>query len=423
VIGQDIKKIGSANGIFLPLGLILLLIEVLVFVKSDGTFHDAKTLLEASELLGSRINPYTNDYFLNSYALAGPFTAFISIFPLSLAPTIWNLANGCGIFYFLNYLAKDKSWSLKIWFLVLVLAMSPSRAMFASIQHTGVILGLLTFAFHISGNSVNINKKATNIFAAVSLLIAFEFKPQSAIPVLALFLIKKDHQGIFKLWLAATVTLHLVTSYFFRMPLDLMWVERLAGRSQVTAEVNAGENSIWILASSIFAQPKFWLVVSFVAYAVSTGYLIWFNSRAGGDRNLLIIALVIPLTLSYVHTYDYLAISILAAWLFIRTEGSYFGSLATFLFLLPTVATGSDMKIRILVALAAYLLFEFYRAAAGSRVKVSSLLSVLCSSAFYFLISLIVKSENLRISILLSLSSVLAIFALRDFKIGNNKYL
>jgi len=295
--------------------------------------------------------------------------------------------------------------------------------MFASVQHTGVILGLLTLAFHISGNSVNLNKKTTYFFAAISLLIAFEFKPQSAIPVLALFLIKKELRGIFKLWLATTVTLHLATSYFFRMPLDLMWIERLAGRSQVTAEVNAGENSIWILASSIFAQPRFWLVVSFVAYAVSTSYLVWFTSRAGRDRNLLIIALLIPLTLSYVHTYDYLAISILAAWLFIRTEGSYFGSLGTFLFLLPTVATGSDMTIRILVALAAYLIFEFYRAAAGSRVEVSSLLLVICSSALYFLLSLIVKSENLRISILLSLGSAAAIFALRELKIGTDKYL
>jgi hypothetical protein len=423
VIGQDIKRIGSANGIFLPLGLILLLFEVLVFVKSDGTFHDAKTLLDASELLGSRINPYTNDYFLNSYALAGPFTAFTSIFPLSLAPTIWNLVNGCGIFYFVNYLAKDKSWSLKIWFLVLVFAMSPSRAMFASVQHTGVILGLLTFAFHISGNSVNINKKVTYFFAAASLLIASEFKPQSAIPVLALFLIKKELRGIFKLWLATTVTLHFVTSYFFRMPLDLMWIERLAGRSQVTAEVNAGENSIWVLASSIFAQPRFWLVVSFVAYTVLISYLIGFTSRAECDRNLLIIALLIPLTLSYVHTYDYLAISILAAWLFIRAEESYFGSLATFLFLLPTVATGSDMTIRILVALAAYSMFEFYRATAGPRVKVPSLLLVICSSALYFLLSLIVKSENLRISILLSLGSAVAIFALREFKIGTDRHL
>jgi hypothetical protein len=295
--------------------------------------------------------------------------------------------------------------------------------MFASVQHTGVILGLLTFAFHISGNSVNINKKATYFFAAASLLIAFEFKPQSAIPVLALFLIKKELRGIFRLWLAITVSLHVVTSYFFRMPLDLLWIERLAGRSQVTAEVNAGENSIWILASSIFAQPRFWLVVSFFAYAVLNSYLIWFTSHAGGDRNLLIIALLIPLTLSYVHTYDYLAISILSAWFFIRSEGSYFGSLAAFLFLLPTVANGFGLIIRILFALAAYLMFEFYRAAAGSRVKVLSLLLAICSSALYFLSPLIVKSENLRISILLSLGSVVAIFALREFKIGTNKYL
>lgn len=384
-----------------------------MFAKSDGTFHDAQTLLDASSLLSQGVNPYTNLYFLNSYSLAFPFTKFIGIFPTPIGPLIWNLINALGIYVLISYLTPAKCLPNRIWILALVLAMSPSRAMFASVQHTGVILGLLCLAFQYGKKFLILNGHRNLLVASSCLILAFEFKPQFAIPLLAVFFFDGKARTIFYLWLTGTVVLHGLTSLYFKMPLDQMWLERLAGRSQSTAEVNAGENSLWIIPSSVFGNPKLWLVSGFICYALGVLYLIRLAYLKESEQRIFLISLLVPLSLTYVHTYDYLAIAILIATVFYSRASINLAGLGALLFLVPTVATNSELYSNFAVSLGLYLVFEAIRLFMGIKRKVFGLLVALLIASIYVSIFDLVSSENLRISVLLTVATGIGIFSLK----------
>ena len=392
-----------------------------MFAKSDGTFHDAQTLLDASSLLGQGVNPYTNPYFLNSYSLAIPFTKFIGLFPSPVGPIVWNSINALGIYVLISFLTPAKSWPGRIWILALVLAMSPSRAMFASVQHTGVILGLLALSFQY-GKRFLIQSGHRNLLVASScLILAFEFKPQFAVPLLAVFFFNREGRKIIYLWLTGTVVLHGITSLYYKMPLDQMWLERLAGRSQSTAEVNAGENSLWIIPSSVVGHPKLWLVVGFVCYALGVLYLIRQAYINESELRVFLISLLVPLSLTYVHTYDYLAIAILIAILFYSQASSYLVGLGVLLFLVPTVATNSELYSNYAVSLVLYLVFEAVRHLLGIKLQVWWLLVSLVIATVYVYTFGFFSSENLRISVLLTVATGFGVLSLK--RASDNKLL
>jgi hypothetical protein len=384
-----------------------------MFAKSDGTFHDAQTFLDAASLLGQGVNPYTNPFFLNSYVLAIPFSKFISLFPSPIGPIIWNLINVLGIYILISYLTPAKSLPTRIWILTLVLAMSPSRAMFASVQHTGVILGLLSLSFNY-GKKFLIQRGHRNLLIASScLFLAFEFKPQFAVPLLAVFFFNRKGRIIFYLWFSGTVVLHGITSLYFKMPLDQLWMERLAGRSQSTAEVNVGENSLWIIPSSVFGHPNLWLVVGFISYLLGVIYLIRQTYINESEHRVFLLILLVPLSLTYVHTYDYLALAILIGILFYSHSSSNLVGLGALLFLVPTVATRSELYSNFAVSLALYLVFEAVRQLLGIKVQVRRILVAIAIASVYVSTFGLFSSENLRISVLLAVAAGLGILSLK----------
>ena len=386
-------------------------------MKIDGGFHDSQTFLDATRLLTNRENPYQDPFFLNSYTLALPFSKYASFFPTPLGPAIWNILNAGGIYLFIALISPNKPWLIRFWTLLLVLATSPARAMFASVQHTGIILGFLALSFFLVKKGQQMHSSLFKILSGIVAIIPFELKPQFAIPLILIYFVRSQYRSAFWTWICSTLFLHLCVSLYFRMPLDKYWIKRLLGRSEVTTNVNSGDNSLWIIPSSLIGNSHFWLVTGFIAYVIALLLLARFALSGMTEQKLFIFSTIIPLTLPYVHTYDYLVICIVLSMYFFRVGVRDSINLSLMIFLLPTITNASNLLSKVLISLALYFGFamvqtHIFRGKSSFRATVG----ILVFSTVYYLIYDNFRVDNLRVSLLLTLGALLSVHGTRNLR-------
>ena len=391
---------------FIVLAVFFFVAEFFLIIKIDDGFHDSQTFLDASRLLNARENPYLDPYFLNSYTLALPFSKYASFFPAPIGSTLWNVINLFGIFFLICQISPSKSLLIKFWTLLLVLATSPARAMFASVQHTGLILGCLTLSLFLVNKGARLQSSSYKVLSGMVAIIPFEFKPQFAIPILLIFLVEHQYRTAFWSWISLTILLHLSVSSHFNMPLDVLWLQRLLGRSEVTTSVNSGDNSFWIIASSAFGYPHFWLLIGFLAYAISLAALLKFVNLGMSPWKPLLVGALTPLALPYVHTYDYLIICVIVATKFFSRGSRHSVNISLILFLLPTITAPSDLLTTVGFSLVIYFGFKLVRAQlSDGEFSWRTTIGVIFCSGTYIASYSRFHVENLRISLLLALGA------------------
>ena len=401
----------------LSLAILCLIIEFVLFMKIDDGFHDSQTFLDAFDLISDRENPYLDPYFLNSYTLALPFSKYASLFPAPFGSTLWNLINAGGIILFISLVSLNKSWPTKLWILSMVIATSPARAMFASVQHTGIILGFLALSFFLAKKGQQMHSPLCKILSGIVAIIPFELKPQFAIPLILIYIVRSQYHSAFWTWICSTLFLHLCVSLYFKMPLDKYWIERLIGRSEVTTNVNSGDNSLWIIPSSLFRNSHFWLVTGFIAYVIALLVLARFALSGMTEQKLFTFSTIIPLTLPYVHTYDYLVICVVLSMYFFRVGVRDSINLSLMIFLLPTITDASNLLFKVLISLALYFGFamvrtHIFRGKSSFRATVG----ILVFSTVYYLIYDNFRVDNLRVSLLLTLGALLSVHSARNLR-------
>ena len=415
---MQIRISKSATLTIIYLGVISVILEFLFFMRTNSSYHDFQTFTDSAELLASGENPYKDPLFLNSYTLSIPLSKFAMFLPAPIGSTFWNILNAIGIYGFLRIISPSLSNVAQLWVFVLVLASSPARAMFASVQHTGIILGLLTLAVHFA-RSANIKKRLSYKFlAGMTLIIPFELKPQFALPVMLIFLFSTHYRFSFYVWAGFTVLLHSLMSSYFRLPLDKLWIERLLGRSDITTKVDSGDNSIWILPSYFFGHSHIWLILGFVCYFSALLFqirLVWI----GFDVNsLLVFGMLSTILLPYFHTYDYLIVCTLLSLHYFQEKSSYYRVSAVFLFLVPTIVDDSNLLSRVVFACLIFLVIDTVKnQIVRSRTLWKSFLTYFGTSVVYFISYSRFPFENLRISFLMFTAS--ALFALSVFQRGH----
>ena len=393
------SRIRGAIFLITPLVLIGLICKMVLGVSG---YQDSETLLGAANFLSLRLNPYENPFFLNGYILA-PLAHILS--------SPFSQVNGARIYVIFNLaLLALLVWDLcrnlnskKIFIIIfVVLTSSPTRAMAASVQHTGLILASSYFSYKI-GFFYQPYTKASKFlkytFLPVLLLIPIELKPQLMLPLIAVFLSQQKLRIHMISCLALGLILHLSLSFYLRMPLDKYWLMRLLHRSSETTGDDSRENSPWTLLGIFVGHPRIWLGLSsliFLTLVIGLSYLV----KSGVlTQNYFLFSFSIPLFLSYIHPYDLILSIIVVASLFVKAPAVRGSTFLLPLFLLPTIGTDRllllfSLSIFLLIWLtsedrAAYLWFDF--------------VELVLSLAVYLLFTHFTRDIGLRVNIHMSI--------------------
>lgn len=392
--------------LFLLLVLFCAQLTLLVFVTTG--YHDFATFITAHKLIGEGLNPYQDNFFRNGYVLIFPLWVYSKILGSVFGPSLWNLLNLLGLVVPLTSLTPKKSWGVRFLILVTLLFTSPARSMFANVQHTGIVIGLLSYIFMASGKT---NRSLKSDFvAAAMLLVAFELKPQTVIPLMFLLLFSRKQYRCVGIWVAMSLVIHLGLSIFYKLPLDFLWLKSLAGVSQNSVAIDAGDNSIWGVFSHLFGFATIWSIIAYLTYFM--GALLLSNSKklGLGQSNEFALVFLAPLFLSYVHPYDFIIVALFVICALFQHDWPRPISACLILLLVPTVANIRAFIFFTLSAFAIFLIFVLGRKILqdGELVRISlgfSTLAILGYTFSYFAVGL----EQIRISLLYSLILLLYI--------------
>jgi len=167
------------------------------FSKNLGDFAG---FAEAGRDISRHIDPYTHTMYTNSPVSAYLFyllNKYLVIFRVGFPFQILNVA---GIAFFLkqNFSAKNKLFlPLTLAFL---LATSPMRALFGNVQVTGVVLGLVALSQWIKRSGIG-----NEVISAIPAWLAFEIKPQIAVPFLVYLFFSRGRRASFATAIAMAI--------------------------------------------------------------------------------------------------------------------------------------------------------------------------------------------------------------------------
>ena len=367
-----------------------------VFLRSG--YHDFATFLIAKDLIADGQNPYEGNIFRNGFSLIYPLWIYAQIFGTLLGPGLWNLLNIAGLASFLHLLRPNMSWLTRWLILVILLFTSPARSMFANVQHTGVIIGLLSILFFLV---IKPQALKIDLFSAGLLFLAFELKPQTAVPMFFFLLFYRRKYRILVFWFSATVFVHLLMSLYFQKPLDVLWLKSLASISESSIAISAGDNSFWGIASYLFGFSSIWSALSYFAYAMVLVVISSFRYLGVGTRGQLITMLIGPLFLSYVHPYDFIVIALCVILYLTEGDESPVLKVCLALLLVPTVAADRTFPVYLIASSLIYAGFVLgMRIRGGSRYSLKSETLPILGFAGYSMIFYVIELEQLRVGIL-----------------------
>jgi hypothetical protein len=394
-------ELGIRNCLYWLNPAILFFLIFRLVLRVNG-YQDAETLIQASNSLSRRVNPYENEFFLNGYLLAIPAHIYNALFPVVTGARLYVLINIALIALLIWDLLRKRALSKIILVVIMVLASSPTRAMAASVQHTGIILGCSYISYRVASYWEAHTKVQKFLkYASVSflLLIPMELKPQLMLPLIAMFIFhpKLRRYAISTLILASFA--HLILSLYLQMPLDKYWLERLLSRSSETTGSESRENSPWTLIGDVFDHPRIWLGFSSVFFIVLIIGLVAITRKESLTENHFLLAFTIPLILTYIHPYDLIASVILVASTFVSDSKPRGASFLIALFLFPTI--GWDL-LSFFLSLWVFLFIWYTSGVRFSHWRKDGI-ELVSALLIYFLINSFTQDMGLRVNIHMSI--------------------
>lgn len=370
-------------------------------LKVNG-YQDAETLIQASNSLSRRLNPYNNEFFLNGYLLAIPAHIYNAVFPVITGARLYVLVNTALIALLIWDVSRKRALRKVLLVVILVLASSPTRAMAASVQHTGVILGCSYFSYRIAcswGARSKVQKLLKYASVSFLLLIPMELKPQLMLPLIVVFIFhpKLRRYAISSLILASFA--HLVVSFYFQMPLDKYWLERLLSRSSETTASESRENSPWTLIGDVFGHPKIWLGFSSLFFIALIVGLVVITRRRTLTTTHFLLAFTIPLILTYIHPYDLILSVIIVASTFVSDSQPRGATFLIAFFLFPTL--GLDL-FTFSFSIGIFLLIWYTSGVRFPHWREDGI-ELISSLMIYFLMNLFTQDLGLRVNVHMSI--------------------
>lgn len=370
-------------------------------LKVNG-YQDAETLIRASKSLSGRVNPYENEFFLNGYLLAIPAHVYNALFPVTTGARLYVFVNTALIALLIWDVSRNRARRKILLVVTLVLASSPTRAMAASVQHTGVILGCSYFSYRIAcswGTHSMVHKFLKYVSVSCLLLIPMELKPQLLLPLIVVFSFHPKLRGYGISSLILTLFAHLIVSLYFKMPLDKYWLKRLLSRSSETTDSGSRENGPWTLIGDIFGHPKLWLGFSSIVFIALIVGLVFLARRRSLSTTHFLLAFTIPLVLTYIHPYDLILSVIIAASAFVSDSKPRGATFLVALFLFPTL--GLDL-FSFTVSFGLFFLIWYTSGARFTHWREDGL-ELISSILVYLAINLSTQDLGLRVNLQMSI--------------------
>jgi hypothetical protein len=281
--------------------LSVLVVQIFVLGARIPGLQNSSLLVDSGSAIIHRQDPYTD---WNAYGTipAIPYWLLSKSVPSGLAPTLFLFLNVLGVAVCIHYFLKTER-NMLLLTLITVITTGPFRALFASVQHTGVILGCLTFGMIAIRNSKKFRFPIlSKWFGFFLFCVAFDLKPHIAFPFILL-------------WLASTRRLSAILHFgFFYLALRLLidlWNGRFLEKLQfekwlvwrTDPLVVKEQVSPWKLVSFFNIDSQLVFVFSFLVY-LSLSALIVRKYLKHPDTKYFVYALLLPSITAYLHLYD-----------------------------------------------------------------------------------------------------------------------
>jgi hypothetical protein len=267
------------------------------FYLYRSELHDFGDFIKAGELIWNQQDPYSTLMYVNS-PVSAVYVYFLSkvFFFLQFAVVI-QILNIVGLYFFLNQILRPNlSNSIFLTFALLPF-MSPARALFANVQVTGLVLGILAFAIALS------RQNKPEFLIAIPMWMAAELKPQMALPIILILVFERRLNMKRIAFLSSyLIVSHAIINIRFGSFLDLEWIRKLMRYSSASYK-EGYEISYWKPLAIYTGQTEVAKILSLVTIVIFILCIINF-SRKGNVDYAILMSLFFPLQNSYLHLYD-----------------------------------------------------------------------------------------------------------------------
>lgn len=259
-----------------------------------GDFGD---FVKAGKMITEDIDPYSNLMYVNS-----PVSAFIvyylsHLLPFIFFPLFWQLLNVIGLFFFTKTVIRKDLHHILLFAFTCFAFLNVTRALFANVQVTGLVLGLLA----ISLQATKSNRPA--IWVILPSWLALEIKPQIALGFSILILFNNGVQKMRTILLVVFLAIsHIFVEFAFVGNIHKLWLQKLLRYSSASLE-EGYEISYWKVISIYAGNPSEIRFFSILCTALTLILVIYFSLRAKPNWSIF-LCLLLPFQNTYLHLYD-----------------------------------------------------------------------------------------------------------------------
>ena len=283
------------------------------FYMFRSQLHDFGDFIKAGELIWNQQDPYSQLMYVNSPVSAVYVYMFSKLFFFLHFPIIIQVLNVVGLYFFLNQVLRPTPSNAIFLSFALLPFLSPARALFANVQVTGLVLGLLAFAISLSRRS------KPEFLIAIPMWMAVELKPHMALPII-LILVFERHINLKRITLLSSyvVAAHTIVNLRFGSLVDLIWIRKLMRYSDSSYK-EGYEISYWKPLAIYSGQVGFVKILSLTTIIIFILCIIYFSLKGKIDYAIL-MSLVFPLQNSYLHLYDLVPIALVLTVLGLKNK-------------------------------------------------------------------------------------------------------
>lgn len=333
------KNFSNWEKILLSIGTIGYAAIIYKYRIQMGDFGD---FTKAGKLIWENVDPYSRLMYVNSPVSAVIVFGLNKAFPFIFVPVFWQLVNLLGLAFFIRTIvSRDYHRVLPAVFSIFAF-LNVTRALFANVQVTGMVLGLIAIGITLFRNG-----KSTFI-SILPIWFALELKPQLAIGFIAIFLFQGKIQKLRILVLGIYVVMsHSIVELKFAGDINVLWIEKLLKYSSGSLK-EGYEISFWkVIATHINHVPIVRLGSLFAIIIILISIVIM--ALKGKIQWAIFLAMISPILNTYLHLYDLALVCLcFLMGMLIHGEPKFLIATIAFLTIFPLTLTGQLLSFCIL---------------------------------------------------------------------------
>jgi len=306
-----------------------------------GDFGD---FVKAGRMIWGETDPYSNLMYVNSPVSAVLAYGLSRVFPFLFFPLFWQLLNIVGLAMFIKSVVKQELHRALPLVIACFALLNVTRALFANVQVTGLVLGLIAL-------SINAVKNNRSIYLVVlPAWLALEVKPQLAFGFVALILFQNQIQKFRILLLGFfTISSHLFVELKFSGDINYLWIRKVLAYS--SASLKEGyEISYWKAIAIYSGHTSAIRIISTLLLVGALGLIIFLALKGRFDWALF-IAMILPFQNTYLHLYDLAPLGVLVLLALYKFRNiALIATLCIFLQIFPLVLETQALVALIFVA-------------------------------------------------------------------------